>query len=65
MYYTFFYGNGDSKAFKSVENAYGPEKPVKSMNVLVSTRKGLGHVFERKEETWKDLVEKVVWLILK
>ena len=29
LYYTSFYGDGDSKAFPSVENAYGLEKLVK------------------------------------
>ena len=26
LYFTSFYGDGDSKAFSSVENIYGPEK---------------------------------------
>ena len=29
LYYTFFYGDGDSKAFPAVEKACSPEKPVK------------------------------------
>ena len=49
LYYTYTYDDGDSKAFPSVENSYVPEKPVKNTNVLVTTRKGFGHVFERKK----------------
>ena len=29
LYYTRFYGDGDSKAFPAVENAYGADRPKK------------------------------------
>ena len=49
LYYNSFYADSDSNAFPAVENAYGPEKPVKKkMNVLVTNRKA------------SDLVEMVV-----
>ena len=60
LYYTSLYDDSDSKAFPVVENSYTPEKPVKSTNVLVTTRKGLGHVFKRKKKAQNDLLEKVL-----
>ena len=50
LHYTSFYGDGNSEVFPVMGNAYGPEKPVKSMNILVTTKKGLGHIFERKKD---------------
>ena len=41
LYYISFYGDDYLKTFPAAENVYGPEKPVKSMNVLVTIRKGL------------------------
>ena len=38
LYYTSFYGDGDSKAFPSAEKIYGHSKVIKSVNVSVTTR---------------------------
>ena len=50
MYYASSHGYGDSKAFPNVENADGPEKPVKMYECVDYYKKRVGHVFEWKKD---------------
>ena len=50
LHYTFFYGNGDSKAFPVVENAYGPEKPVKKYECIGHYRKSWDTSLKEKND---------------
>ena len=51
LYYTSFYGDGDSKAFPAVENAYGPEKPVKKYECFGHYQKRVGTRIRKKKKT--------------
>ena len=52
LYYTSFYGDGDSKGFPALENAFGLEKPIKKYECIGHYQKRVsGHVFERKMKT--------------
>ena len=33
LYYTFFYGDGDSKAYPAVKDIYGPNKLIKKFEI--------------------------------
>ena len=64
-YYTSFYGGGDSKAILTMEDAYGPEKPIKKYECIGHSKKKVETSLRKKKKTLKHLVEKVVWLMLK
>ena len=47
LFYTSFYGDGDSKACTAVQNIYGPTKLVHKFECIDITRRGLEIGFER------------------
>ena len=57
LYYTSFYGDGDSNAFLVVENAYVPEKPVKKYDCIDHCQKRIGTDLRKKKTckraSWK------------
>ena len=59
VYYTSFFGDGDSKAFPAVENAYGPEKPVKTYERIGHYKKRVGTRLQNKKTNVKGLGGKV------
>ncbi|XP_066932065.1 uncharacterized protein [Clytia hemisphaerica] len=42
LYYTSFFGDGDSKSFTAVQNTYGPRKPVKKHECIGHYQKRVG-----------------------
>ena len=50
LYYNPFYGMVIQKLFQSWKTLTVQKSFLKSMDVLVATKKGLGHVFERKKD---------------
>ena len=51
LYYTYFYGDGDFKAFPAVENAYRPKKPVKKYEWIGHYQKRVGTRLRKKKRT--------------
>ena len=51
LYYTSFYGDGDSKVFPAMENAYGLEKPVKKYECICHYQKRAGTRLRKKKKT--------------
>ena len=47
LYYISFYGDGDSKAYPTVKHIYGPSKPIKAFECVVSVR---GFVIWKKKQ---------------
>ena len=45
--YTSFYGDGDGDFFPSVENAYGPKKPVKKYECIGHYQKRVGTCLQK------------------
>ena len=42
LYYTFYYGDHDSKAYPAVKDIYGPNKPIKKFECVDHYQKGVG-----------------------
>ena len=42
LYYTSFYGDGDSKSYPAVEKVYRPDKPVKKYECIGHYQKRVG-----------------------
>ena len=55
LYYTQFFGDGDSKAFTSVENVYGPEKKVIKQECIGHYQKRVGNRLRKLKKTNKAL----------
>ena len=53
LYYNPFYGMVIQKLFQSWKTLTVQKSFLKSMDVLVATKKGLGHVFERRGSVGK------------
>ena len=51
LHYTHFNGDGDSKAFPAVENAYGPDRPVKKYEFIGHYQKRVGTRLQKKNKT--------------
>ena len=43
LYYTLFYGDGDSKCYTAVKNIYGPNKPVTKYECIGHFQKRVGN----------------------
>ena len=65
LYYTSFYGDGDSKAYPALKDIYGPSKPIKKFECVDHYQKRVGTRFGNLGKPQKDLEEKVKSLILK
>ena len=42
LYYTFYYGDHDSKAYPAVKDIYGPNNPIKKFECVDHYQKGVG-----------------------
>ena len=49
LHYTSFYGDGNSEVFPVMENAYGPEKPVKKYEYIGHHQKRVGTHLRKKK----------------
>ena len=55
LYYTSFYGDGDSKAYPAVQDIYGPAKPVSKYECIGHYQKRVGTRLRRKKKVTKGL----------
>ena len=55
QYYIYFYGDGDSKAFPSVENVYGPSKKMKKRECIGHYQKRVGTRLRKLKKNTKGL----------
>jgi len=55
LYYTSFYGDGDSKSFAAVQNIYGPDKPVNKFECIGHYQKRVGSRLRKLKKTKKGL----------
>ena len=55
MYYTKFYGDGDSKVFSAVENIYGPKKKLKKYECIGHYQKRVGTRLRKLKSVMKGL----------
>ena len=56
LYYTSFYDDGDSKTIPTVEDAYGPGKPVKKYKCIGNYQKKVESSLQKKKRhksTWR------------
>ena len=66
LYYTSFYGDGDSKAYPAVKDIYGPSKPIKTFEFVGHYQKRVGSRLRNlKKKTQKDWEENKNSLILR
>ena len=65
LYYTSFYGDGDSKAYATVKDIDGPTKPIKKFKCVGHYQKRVGSRLRNLKKTHKDWKEKENPLILK
>ena len=49
LHYNFFHGDGDSKAFPAVQNAYSPEEPVKKYECIGHYHERVGTRLQKKD----------------
>ena len=55
LYYTSFYGDGDSKAYPAVKDVYGPEKPVTKYECIGHYQKRVGTRMRKLKKNTKGL----------
>ena len=55
LYYTSFYGDGDSKAYPAVQHTYGPAKPVTKFECIGHYQKRVGSRLRKKKKDVKGL----------
>ena len=55
LYYTSFYGDGDSKAFSAIKDVYGPSKPAKKFECVGHYQKRVGTRLRKKKNVTKGL----------
>ena len=55
LYYTSFYGDGDSKAYPAVKNVYEPDKPVTKYECIGHYQKRIGTRMRKKKKKTKGL----------
>ena len=55
LYYTSFYGNGDSKAYSAVKDIYGPGKPIKKFECVGHYQKRVGSRLRNSKKNTKGL----------
>ena len=66
LYYTSFYGDGESKAYPAVKDIYGPSKPINKFECVDHSRKRISSRLRNlKTKAQKDWEEKENSLILK
>ena len=54
LYYTSFYGDGDSKAYATVKDIDGPTKPIKKFKCVGHYQKRVGSRLRNLKKTHKD-----------
>ena len=57
LYYTSFYGDGDSKSFSAVEKVYGPAKPVTKYECIGHYQKRVGNRLRKLRTTTSSKID--------